>query len=135
MFVMDASVVGSWCFLDESHPNADAAFLRIADEPAVVPALLWFELRNILLVGERRNRLSEAQTARFLKYIGELPIQVDRDPDDILVLSLARTHRLSVYDAAYLELAQRKALPLATLDNALINAARAEKVPLVGEAA
>ena len=132
MFVLDASVVGSWCFPDESHPNAEAAFRRIADETAFVPSLLWFELRNVLLMGERRNRLSEVQTARFLKYIGELPIQVDHDPDDGLVLSLARTHRLSVYDAAYLELAQRKGLPLATLDNALINAARVERVPLVG---
>jgi len=134
MFVLDASVVGSWCFSDEFHPNAEAAFRRIADETAVVPSLLWFELRNVLLMGERRNRLSEAQTARFLNYIGELPIEVDRDPNNNLVLSLARTHRLSVYDAAYLELAQRKALPLSTLDNALINAARVEKVPLVGEA-
>jgi predicted nucleic acid-binding protein len=133
MFVLDASVVASWCFPDESHPNAETAFHRIADETASVPALLWFEVRNVLLMGERRNRLSEAQTVRFLKYIGELPIEVDRDPDDHVVMSLARTHRLSVYDAAYLELAQRKALPLATLDNALINAARAEKLPLVGE--
>ena len=83
-------------------------------------------------MGERRNRLSEAQTARFLKYIGELPIEVDRDPDDNLVLSLARTHRLSVYDAVYLELAQRKDLPLATLDKALISAAQVERIALVG---
>ena len=132
MFVLDASVAASWCFPDEFHPNAEAAFRLIAHEKALVPALLWFELRNVLLIGERRNRLSEAQTARFLKYVNELPIEVDRDPDDCLVLSLARTHRLSVYDAVYLELAQRKAIPLATLDGALINAARAEKVPLVG---
>jgi len=84
-------------------------------------------------MGERRNRLSEAQTTSFLKYIGELPVEVDRDPDDGVVLSLARAYRLSVYDAVYLELAQRKGLPLATLDNALMAAARAGKVPLVGE--
>jgi predicted nucleic acid-binding protein len=133
MFVLDASVVASWCFPDEFAPNAEAALRRIARETALAPALLWFELRNVLLMGERRNRLSEAQTTSFLKYIGELPVEVDRDPDDGVVLSLARAYRLSVYDAVYLELAQRKGLPLATLDNALMAAARVGKVPLVGE--
>lgn len=133
MFVLDASVAASWCFADESHQNAEAAFNLIGRDTALAPALLWFELRNVLLMGERRNRLSEAQTARFLQYMSELPIELDRDPNDRLVLGLARTHRLSVYDAVYLELAQRRAIPLATLDRALMNAARAEKVPLVGE--
>jgi predicted nucleic acid-binding protein len=133
MFVLDASVAASWCFPDEAHLNAEAAFRLIVQEPALAPALLWFELRNVLLMGERRNRLSEAQTARFLKYMNELPIEVDREPDDGMVLSLARAHRLSVYDAVYLELAQRRALPLATLDRALMNAARSEKIALIGE--
>ncbi|MGH7190686.1 MAG: type II toxin-antitoxin system VapC family toxin [Acetobacteraceae bacterium] len=135
MFVLDASVVTSWCFPDESHPNAAVAFRRIADEAAAAPALLWFEVRNVLLMGERRRRLSEGQTFRFLRYLGELPIEVDREPDEALMLSLARRYRLSVYDAVYLELAQRQALPLATLDQALMDAARSEKVPLVGEGA
>lgn len=132
MFVVDASILASWCFPDELHPRAETAFRHIATQSAVVPALLWFELRNVLLMGERRNRLTEAQTTRFLKYVSELPIEVDRNPDEGIVLSLARSYRLSVYDAAYLELAQRKALPLATLDNALMNAARAENVLLLG---
>jgi predicted nucleic acid-binding protein len=133
MFVLDASVAASWCFPDESHRNAEAAFGLIGQDTALAPALLWFELRNVLLMGERRNRLSEAQTARFRQYMSELPIEVDRDPDDSMVLGLARIHRLSVYDAVYLELAQRRAIPLATLDRALMEAARAEKVPLIGE--
>ena len=133
MFVLDASVMASWCFPDEGHPLAEAAFQRMAGEPVIAPTLLWFELRNVLLMGERRDRLSEAQTARFLNLVGQLPIEMDRDPDEALVLGLARTHRLSVYDAVYLELAQRRALPLATLDKALIHAARSEKIPLVGE--
>ena len=66
MFVLDAPVVASWAFPDESHPNADAAFRRIADETASVPALLWFELRNVLLMAELRKRISEAQVGRFL---------------------------------------------------------------------
>jgi predicted nucleic acid-binding protein len=135
MFVLDASVAACWCFPDESQPNAQAAFALIGQETALAPTLLWFELRNVLLMGERRNRLSEAQTARFLQYMGELPIELDHEPDESMVLGLARTHRLSVYDAVYLELAQRRALPLATLDRALINAARIEKVPLIGELA
>jgi len=133
MFVVDASVVASWCFPDEEHFHAQAAFRLLASEPALTPALFWFELRNVLLMGERRGRLAEPQTARFLKHVGDLPIEVDREPDEALVLGLARRHRLSVYDAAYLELAQRKSLPLATLDGELVKAARAEKIPLVGK--
>jgi len=133
MFVIDASVIASWCFPDEVHPHAGAALRRIASEPAVAPTLLWFELRNVLLMGERRNRLTEAQTARFLKYVGELPIASDYDPDEGVVLGLARSHRLSVYDAAYLELAQRSGLALATLDTALMHVARISGVTLVGE--
>lgn len=132
MFVIDASVVASWCFSDESHPVAEAAFKAIAHETAIAPTLIWFELRNVLLMAERKNRLTEAQTALFLKYLEALPIDVDRDLDDGLVLTLARTHRLTVYDAAYLALAQRKGLPLATLDKALITAAAAEKVSILG---
>ncbi|MGH7049850.1 MAG: type II toxin-antitoxin system VapC family toxin [Acetobacteraceae bacterium] len=135
MFVLDASVVASWCFPDESHPSAAAAFRRIAEESAAAPALLWFEVRNVLLMGERRRRVSAAETARFLKYLRELPIEVDREPDEALTLSLARRYQLSVYGAVYLGLAQRQALPLATLDRALVDAARSEKVPLVGEGA
>lgn len=133
MFVLDASVIASWCFPDEFHPSAEAAFRRIADETALVPAPLWFELRNLLLMGERRNRLSEVQLAQSLRDVSELPIEEDLDPDESLVLGLARTHRLTVYDAVYLELALRRGVPLATLDNVLIDAARAENVPLVGE--
>ncbi len=131
MFVLEASVAASWCFPDESHPNAEAAFGLIAQQSALAPTLFWFELRNVLLMGERSNRLSAAQIARFLHYMSELPIEEDREPDDSLVLGLARTHRLSVYDAVYLELAQRRAVPLATLDRALMSAARAEKISLI----
>jgi len=133
MFGLDASVVANWCLPDESNLCADAARQLIAAEPAIAPAIFWFELRNVLLTAERRGRITEAQTTSLLVSVGELVIKVDREPDERMVLSLARAHRLSVYDAAYLELAKRQGLALATLDNALISAARAEKVPLVGE--
>jgi len=135
MFTIDTSVVASWCFPDEIHANADTAFRRIAKDTACAPVLLWFELRNVLLMGERRGRLTASQVGRFLGYVANLPIETDRDPDETRVFGLARSHRLSIYDAAYLELAQRRAIPLATLDDALMKAARAEKIDLVGESA
>jgi predicted nucleic acid-binding protein len=90
-------------------------------------------VRNILVVNERRKRVTEAETATFLRELSRLAVTLDRTPEGTEVLRLARTHRLSVYDAAYLELAQRKGLALATLDADLIRAARAEAVSLIGE--
>jgi predicted nucleic acid-binding protein len=95
-------------------------------EEGAVPYLWWFEVRNILVVNERRRRIAESETAAFLLNLSRLRIRVDRVPDEGAVLRLARTHRLSVYDAAYLELAQREGSPLATLDADLQKAAVAE---------
>jgi predicted nucleic acid-binding protein len=97
-----------------------------------VPALWWFEVRNALAVNERRGRLGEADTAAFLRALARLSIGFDRSPDEAALLALARRHRLTVYDAAYLELAQREGLPLATLDAALRDAAAASGVALLG---
>lgn len=131
-FVLDASVTACWAFEDEDHPIADLALARIRSEEAVVPSLWWFEVRNILIVNERRKRLTKTETSGFLGDLSRLVIRVDRDPDGDGVLGLARAHRLSVYGAAYLELARREGLPLATLDAALVKAARAERVSLIG---
>jgi predicted nucleic acid-binding protein len=133
-FVLDASIAGCWAFHEEDHPRAEAALARIRTEEAVVPGLWWFEVRNILVVNERRKRISESDTAGFLRDLARLPIRVDRSPDESVVLRLARTHKVSVYDASYLELALRERLPLATLDADLAAAARAELAALVGEA-
>ena len=89
-------------------------------------------MRNTLLVSERRGRLTEADTTAFLAALSRLAISVDRTPGDD-VLALARRRNLTVYDAAYLELARRADLPLATLDRRLALAARAEQVALIGE--
>ena len=131
-FVLDASVAACWAFDDEDHPLAARALDRLRVEPALVPALWWFGVRNVLVVNERRGRLTEAITAAFLRAVARLDIAIDRTPDSAAVLALARAHRLSVYDAAYLELAQRAAAPLATLDAALARAARDEGVALIG---
>jgi predicted nucleic acid-binding protein len=130
-FVLDASVTACWAFDDEHDADADLAFERMRDEEAVVPCLWWFEVRNILIVNERRRRIAEPQTSVFLANLSRLRIRVDRIPDEGRVLRLARAHRLSVYDVAYLELAQREVLPLATLDGDLRRAAAAERVQLV----
>jgi predicted nucleic acid-binding protein len=132
-FVLDASVTARWAFEDEDHPRADLALRRVRTEEAVVPSLWWFEVRNILVVNERRKRITESGTTSFLRDLNRIPIRVDRVPVETEVLRLARAHRLSVYDAAYLELARREGLPLATLDRDLAGAARAEGVPLLGE--
>jgi predicted nucleic acid-binding protein len=130
-FVLDASITACWAFADEDHPEASAAFDRIRREDALVPSLWWFEVRNILIVNERRRRIAQAEVTSFLLNLSRLAVRVDRSPQEDGVLRLARTHRLSVYDAAYLELAQREGVPLATLDNDLRKAAAAEGVALV----
>jgi predicted nucleic acid-binding protein len=84
-------------------------------------------------MGERRGLLTEQRTVRFLRDMSHLALVVDRLPDETGVLTIARRHRLTVYDAAYLELALREAVPLAILDQALAAAAQAEGVSLVGE--
>lgn len=130
-FVLDASIVGCWFFEDESNPHATAAWARLDSEYARVPLHWWFEVRNICLLGERRSRATEEYTLTFLNDLQLLTIDFDELPDQLPVLVLARKHRLTFYDAAYLELARREGLALATLDAQLAEAARAEGVPLV----
>ena len=130
--VLDSSIVGCWCFPDESSPVADAAFDQLGTGRAIVPVLWWFEVRNVLVVNERRGRIDPPASAAFLADLEKLPIHYDRECESETVLALARAHRLTVYDAAYLELACRAHAPLATLDRKLGDAARAAGVPLVG---
>lgn len=131
-FALDASVTLAWALPEESQA-ARQAWTRIASDNAMVPVLWWFELRNGLVVNERRGRITEAETARFLRRLSRFSIVIDNAPDEATVMSLARRHRLTVYDGAYLELAVREAIPLATLDGPLAAAAKAEGVPVLGE--
>ena len=133
-FVVDASVVVAWA-LQEIHPTATLALARIENDQALVPALWWFEVRNGLVINERRGRIREARTSQFLQELAHIDVLIDVTPIETQVLTLARRHRLTVYDAAYLDLALRQGLPLATLDMPLAAAARAEGVPLIGAAA
>lgn len=127
--------IALWAFADEEHPTATAAVARIQRGQAKVPSLWWFEIRNSLVMNERRGRLTEAGTSSFLRNLGQLSIDVDLVPAEAGPLTLARQHRLTVFDAAYLELAQREGLILAILDTALRQAAKAVGVPLLAEAA
>jgi len=131
-FVLDASIAACWAFEDEDHPVAGLALERIRGDEARVPSLWWFEVRNTLIVNEQRGRVTETDTAAFLRGLSRLGVTVDRSPEEGAIVILARKHGLSVYDACYLELAQREALPLASLAGQLLRAAREEGVALVG---
>lgn len=134
-FVIDASIAISWALDDEEHPTAVRSLDRIRNDEARVPGLWWYEVRNSLVTNERRKRLTEGDTAVFPQALSRLALTIDHDADDTQTLTLARRHGLTVYDAVYLELAQRENIPLATLDGKLANAARAEKVRLIEDAA
>lgn len=130
--VIDASVAGCWCFADEASPVAEAALAALASDEVIVPAIWWFEVRNLLLTGERHGRIDPTGSAGFLAELETMAIAIDRAPVSETVLAVAREHRLTVHDAAYLELALRLEAPLATLDKRLAAAARAGGVALVG---
>lgn len=132
-FVLDASVTACWAFQDQNHADAEFALTRMRTDEAVVPALWWFEVRNILIVNERRRRIQPTDTAAFLINLSRLRIREDRSPVEDSVLRLARDFELSVYDAAYLELAQREQLALATLDTKLRAAASGAGVAILAE--
>lgn len=129
--VLDASVTACWLLPDEEHATADNVKELLLTERAQVPSLWWFEIRNLLLIAERRNRIDRDWTATSLALLAAAPIDLDDNAEDAALLDLARKHGLTCYDAAYLELALRRKLPLATLDAALAAAARAERIPLI----
>jgi predicted nucleic acid-binding protein len=108
--------------------------MHLADEAtAVVPSLWLLEVTNILLVGERRGRNTVEQSKEFWETLQALPIEIEEyslEQCSSSIFDLARTHNLSAYDASYLDLAQRRSLPLATLDKRLMAAAKACGVPL-----
>jgi predicted nucleic acid-binding protein len=132
-FVLDCSVTVSWFFEDEADAYAEAVEDSLASVTAVVPTLWHLEVANVLLVGERRKRTTTAKVTQFLTVLRTLPITTDDETVSRAwtdSLNLARIRDLSVYDAAYLELAIRRGLPLATLDDRLEDAAKAAGVEL-----
>lgn len=126
-FVLDCSVAMRWCFHDDATTYAEQILRHLSNAEAWVPSLWSLEVANVLLVGERRHRLTPADSSRFVSLLQTLPIQTDAETASRSwsdALPVARSHRLSAYDAAYLELAMRLGCPIATLDENLRRAAK-----------
>lgn len=131
-FVPDASVAAAWVLPEEEAPLADLALERLVGEEAWVPGLFWSELQNVLLTAERRGRIDEHYAHAALARIRRLSIRCPGEPEDHRILALARSHRLTAYDASYPALAIREGCPLASLDSRLNDAAAAEGIAPFG---
>jgi predicted nucleic acid-binding protein len=133
-FVVDASLTLSWCFADEATPYSRGVLASLKTTYAVVPALWPFEVANVLALAERRQRITKEGIAEFLDILRRLPIQIERREALWLwqaILPIAAQYQLSAYDAAYLELAKREGMNLATLDHDLQEAGLTLGVPIV----
>lgn len=135
--VLDASITVAWLTKEQTVPPVTAVFDALGCNVAWVPALWWIEVANALQMGTRRKRYSLEERDAHLLDIAQFAIRTDEassyaTPFPALALSDRHRHRLTVYDATYLELALRRGLPLATLDRDLRAAALAENVPLLG---
>ena len=134
-FVVDCSIAMAWLFHDEATSKTQALLNRLTTETVLVPAWWFIEITNVLAVAERRGRITPAQSDAFIADVSKLGI--DRDDDAPArafthLLALCRNHRLTSYDAIYLDLAVRRSLPLATLDDDLRKAAKKVGVTLLG---
>jgi predicted nucleic acid-binding protein len=126
-FVLDCSIAMAWLFRDEATPKTTALLARMATETALVPAWWFIEIINVLAMAERKGRITPTQSDAFIADLGKLAIERDDEAPGRAfthLLALCRTHRLTSYDAIYLDLAIRRSLPLATLDDDLRRAAR-----------
>ena len=125
-FVVDCSIAMAWLFNDEATPKTAALLNRLATETALVPAWWFIEITNVLAMAERKGRIKPTESDAFIADLSKLGIERDDEAPDRAfthLLALCRRHRLTSYDAIYLDLAVRRNLPLATLDNALRKAA------------
>jgi predicted nucleic acid-binding protein len=133
-FVLDTSVIMAWCFEDERTDYGHRVLELLSRDHVLVPAVLPLEVANALRSAERRGRLQESDAVRFGELLRGLPITVDDSGIELAlgpILSLAREHGLTSYDASYLELALREGLALATYDGPLADAARRAGVTLI----
>lgn len=133
--VTDASLILSWYFDDETAPATDAVLDRVSESGAVVPSLWRLEVANAFQSALRRKRIAVPHRDQSLIELGAMPITVDGDTDAYAwttTLRLAERFGFTLYDATYLELAQRHSLPLASLDKELRDAATALNVILLG---
>ena len=136
--VLDASLTLSWYFEDERTPASDSVLDEVAAAGALVPALWRLEVANGFQTAMRRKRIDGDFRDRALRHLGSLAIAVDPETDTFAstaTLRLADRFGLTIYDAAYLELAHRRRAPLASLDRELDDAGRALGVPMLGRGA
>jgi len=134
-FVVDCSLAMAWLFQDEATPKTTALLNRLVSETALVPAWWSIEITNLLSIAERKGRITVRQSDAFIADLSKLGIEWDNEAPDRAfthLLPLCRTHRLTSYDSIYLDLAMRRSLPLATLDEDLRKAARKVGVDLLG---
>ena len=133
--VLDSSVTLAWIYADETTEAIRGVFEHLAEHGAWVPSLWRLEVGNVLQMGVRRGRHNGEFRDATVEDLASLPISVDDETGDHAwgqTLRLAERHLLTLYDAAYLELALRRGLPLASLDLELRAAATVEGVPLLG---
>lgn len=132
-FVLDASVTMAWCFEDEVTDYSENVFSSLTGTKAIVPSLWALEVANVLLLAQKRKRISKMKSAEFKDCLNLLPIQIDHSTSQRAmssIMELAEEAHLTIYDATYLELALHMSLPLATLDQELKKAANKMKVKL-----
>lgn len=133
-FVLDSSVALAWALPDESNPTLDPLFDRLSTENVIVPPVWSLEIGNVLLVAVRRGRLAVRDMSRLVRELRALPVEVDvMSIEESLneTLLLSRKYELTTYDASYIELAKRRDMPLATLDNKLRKACLSAKITLL----
>lgn len=121
-FVLDCSVTMAWVFADEETPATNTLLRRLTDGTAIAPQVWSLEVANVLAIAERKGRITAAKSAAIVAAVSRLPILIDDQTAGRALnetLALARTLRITSYDASYLELANRAGLPLATLDTRL----------------
>ena len=134
-FVVECSITMAWLFHDEATPRTADLLNRLTNETALVPAWWFIEITNVLAMAERKGRITPAQSDAFIADLDKLGIERDdAAPDRAFthLLALCRVHKLTSYDAIYLDLAVRRNLPLATLDDDLRKTARKLGVSLLG---
>ena len=129
--VIDASVAIAWCLRDrDGTARADAVMECASSETIIVPSLFWYEARSVLVVAERKERIEADAVESHIERLRTLRFVTDDDQDDRQIIALSRRHRLSGYDAAYLETAKRRGAKLATLDRKLGAAAAEEAISI-----
>ena len=134
--ILDCSMAMAWCFSDEGTEETTRIQDRMVAETAIVPAHWFLEVVNVLAMAEKKNRISAVDSTRFVQLLATLQIELDdRFPARVFdhVLPLCRSHQLTSYDAAYLDLAVRTQLPLASLDDRLRSAAISLGVQVLGK--